>query len=364
MKNIDISKHFTELDRSVLKAQEEYADYFNFLRNTFSYLIKSFNDRTTDDSVEVKIMHMFIQKFLNTIEVLRMKYIYEEEHPLRIDLTDSSFPNHIEIKKIYADLEQRTKKLNKLPDKEVLKKSILDFIFEKKTKPTQLLKKLSQKTYFEKLTTENLFTEFTAGDLVQLEQKNKDKLHYLIPWGAYDSVYNRPFVYILIFEYDTKGAKSHFMDSVFTEQFITELRKLTNNTSPLKVMAYDIDNLFDFIHPKVLKRIDLGPIYSRYSKDESVYSKAIQTHFSKDDFVMLFTNEIIFSIGETKTKSFLSKGQLRQIFFIDESNKETMERHVSKVLKYIIAPHHVVQHLKTYQSDKLKEFSMEPISVV
>ncbi len=364
MKVDDVSKHFTEVNRSVLEEKQEYAVYFNYIKSAFSHLIHSFNSRTTDEPIEVGIIQSFIQKFLNSIEALSHKYALEEGARMRIDLTESSFPSHLEFKKLNLDMTARPAKLSELPAFNALKQSTLDFMFEKHSVPDLLIDQLNQRDYYESIDSKRLFMEFCPGDLVNMKNSaGHDGNHYIYSWGEYSTAFNRPFIYLLIFELDKTSTKNQVYKRFNFDEFQEFIRKSSNATSPLRVMAHDIDALGDGLKPKVLKRIDLGPIYGRYSMDQNTFSKLIQDKFGAEDFVMHFTTEVIFSVGESRTRSFLSKGELRQIFFIDESNKEAMERHVSKVLKYMIAPHHVVQYLHANHKELLEEFSMEPIAV-
>ncbi len=289
-----------------------------------------------------------------------MRYRNEKEHFPKVDLTESSFPNHIEIKKLMADMQAAPAQLAEMPSMHALKQSTLDYIFEKQTIPDILLNQMYRRTYLEMLDQKKLFLEHTVGEWVKLPTQKQGDRHFLYSWGSYDATYNRPFVYMLVFELDKSRDDE---DQELRKLFRNMIAERTQNTAPLRVMAHEIDEMSEFVKPKILKRIDLGPIYSKYSMDEADLSKIVQKQFSGEGYAFLFTNEVIFSIGEKKAKGFLSGGQIRQIFFIDESNKETMERHVSKVLKYIMAPHDVVQHLNTNHPEILSQFSMDPIPV-
>ena len=363
MKTTDIIDHFSELDRSILKGEDAYVDYFNYLRKAFTILVDSFSDRTIDDPVEIGILKSFVQKFLKTIEALRLKYIYEKDHLMKVDLTDSSFPNHIEIRKIVADIEARESTIKQLPTEEALKRATLDYLFEKQEEPISLLKQLSRLVYYKMLDEQKLFTLFQPGELVLLNKSNEDKelSHYLFSWGSYDSVTNRPYIYILIFDHIEKNYRLMGNKKAFLP-FVESCKSLTHNTGPLNVIASDIDNAHEHIYPKVLKRIDIGPLYGKYSKDDHPMTHVIHENFSEEEFVFLFTTEIVFSIGEKKSKGLLSGGKLRQIFFVDESDKDCLERHVSQINRYLIASHDVVQHLKEFHKEYVDKLSVPPIT--
>jgi hypothetical protein len=107
----------------------------------------------------------------------------------------------------------------------------------------------------------------------------------------------------------------------------------------------------------VLKRIEIGPIYGKYARDKHRYTILLRKQFNPDDYIFTYNTEIVFSTGEKRTKSFLSKGELRQVFYIDESNKECMERMISDMHSYMITSHNVLQYLNDNQPEDLAKLS-------
>ena len=379
METSDLLKQLTSQDKTTLEGSDEYAGYFRYLQDTFDRLIESYrsrairNDRPRkdgsppDDPREIAIIRDFVGQFLSTIEAFRMKYLCEPDVRLRFDPTDSSFPNHIEFRELEADLQRRDKMLRELPKVEVLKQAILDTLFKHRSVPKDLLRQLGQREYFLLLQRHatlggGLFREFTPGQLELIDEGGvTEPRRYLFSWGAFDVLTNRPHVYLLIFDQKQGGMRLD-QDAEAYARFETSIRQHTNNTAPLRVIAHDIDAEYPHLFPKVLKRTDLGPLYGHYSKDDHLYTKLLRDHFAPEDRVFRFTTEIIFSIGEKRTKSFLSKGELRQIFFVDQSNAETMERHVSEVHKYMLATHPIVQYLNDHHADRVQALAMPPIT--
>ncbi|MBO6515199.1 MAG: hypothetical protein JJ975_01435 [Bacteroidia bacterium] len=358
MKTIDINNHFTELDRSILEGETAYSDYFNYVRDCLNILLSSFDNITTQSSLEIKVLKSFSQKFLNTIEAFRLKYAFEDESPMRIDLTESGFPNFMEFKKLNDDIDRKETALEKLPSQDSLKQSILDHLIRKKEDPRHLLKQLSRSSYYIRLKWSNLFTEFTPGTL-ELLNEHTDKARtrtYFYSWASYDSVTNKPFIYTMVF--DNKAISKEGVTDVDKDPgFVETIKRVTHNTSPLKVIASDIDNAYESVMPKVIKRIEIGPIFGKYAQDKHPHTLLIKKQFSDDDFIFTYNTEIVFSTGEKRTKSFLSKGELRQVFYVDESNKECMEKMVSDYHTYLITSHKVLQYLNDNEPDMLKDLS-------
>jgi hypothetical protein len=361
VKTIDVGEHFTELDRSVFQHYEAYIGYFKYVRYALNCMLSSLEERVHGDPIELQAIRHTTQQFLNTLECLSYKYAYEDEHLMRIDLTESGFPNHMEIRKMEADLELRKVEMAKLPEIGGIKSDILDYLIAKHDHPRKLLKQIGKSVYLDKIGGCDFMSQFNKGKLIlvkELEDVNQTR-RFSYSWSSYDSVTNRPFIYVMVFDnprfIDKKSTKD-----VDDNDFDEVIKKSTHNSAPLKVIAADIDAAFEAIFPKVLKRIDLGPLFGIYSQDEHLYTRLIKTNLGSEDFVMSYTTEVLFSVGEKRTSSFLSKGDLRQIFFVDESNKECMDRMVSEVHNYMISSHKMVQLLNDQYPDQLKNLSASP----
>ena len=65
-------------------------------------------------------------------------------------------------------------------------------------------------------------------------------------------------------------------------------------------------------------------------------------------------------MANKERESFLSQGELRQVFYINESNMESMKRMVSRVEKYIITSHGVVRYLNENHPEVIKELAAPP----
>ena len=362
MKTIDIIDNFGELDSVRFNTRDEYIEYFDFLKKGFNRLIDSLKYRSADNPIEIAILKDFLQKYLNTIEILRLKYLFDSDDKMAIDLTDSSFPNYLELRKIDSEKEKSKATLKKLPNLESLKQEILDYMFEKKAQPLHLLKKLSKIVYNQSLEYEHYLGIFTEGSLHEIGKSAKGHRKYIYNWASYDSMTNRPHIYILAFEFTNKTIN---LRKEGLETFKKMVAKHSHDSSPLSVMAREMDNAVESIHPKILKRIDIGPIYCKYSKDNHEISNIIQERFNEEDYAFFYTTEIVNSIGQKEEKTggiFSSTKQLRQIFFVDETNIDSLERHVSEVNQYLIGSHKVVQYLNANKPEYIEKLKIAPIT--
>ena len=359
MKTIDINNHFTSLDRSVLEGENAYSDYFEYVKRALNILLSSYDKISSQTPLEVTVLKEYSQKFLNTIEAFRLKYSFAENQSMLVDLTESGFPNFIEFKRLGDDLHKKESELSKMPTKDSLKQNILDHLVKKFNDPSTLLQQLSKQCYFNNLNAHKLFFEFNPGKIELIKEANdkEETRTYFYSWASFDSVTNKPFVYTMVFENPTNISNEN-TDIKRDLDFIEVIKRCTHNSSPLKVIASDIDNSYENIYPKILKRIEIGPVFGKYSRDKHPFTLLLNNHFSEEDFIFTYETEVVFSIGQKKTKSFLSKGELRQVFYIDETNKECMEKMISQIDKYMITSHRVLQYLNDTRPEVLKGLSV------
>jgi hypothetical protein len=60
------------------------------------------------------------------LKALGLKYLFEDQEQMRIDLTASGFPNHMELRKMGADLELLKKGALPSVNVEHIKRQLLD----------------------------------------------------------------------------------------------------------------------------------------------------------------------------------------------------------------------------------------------
>lgn len=361
MKTIDIIENFGELDSVRFDTTDEYIKYFDFIKNSFNRLIESLKSRSADNPIEIAILKDFLQKYLNTVEILRLKYLFDSDNKMAIDLTYSSFPNYLELRKLDSEKEKAASVLSKLPSKDSLKQEVLDYMFERKAQPLHLLKKLGKITYNEALQNDHYMGLYNPGSLHEIGKNKQGQKKYIYNWSSYDSMTNRPFVYILAFEFTNNTIN---LQKEGLPAFEDIIKKHSHNSTPLKVMATEIDNAAESIKPKILKRIDIGPIYCKYSKENHEISEIVQERFGAEDYAFFYTTEIVNSVGEKEQKAggmFSSTKQLRQIFFVDERNIDSLERHVSEVNHYLIGTHKLVQYLSANKPEYISKLKIPPI---
>lgn len=354
MKTFDITKHFSELDRSVLVGENAYNKYFQHVELVFDTFLSALEDLEHDEPFEHDIIELYARRILKTISLFKIKFIENLNQPMLVDVTESGYPNSIEIKRLKADIEFAVAYLQKTEKSSRLKQDVLEHLIKEQSEPEQLLHDTGMRMYYERLLDRGFFMSFNVGEFKQLEHKDDTKNRYLYHWATFDDVLNRPFIYILVFDYLKSDKK------ISTKPIIDTIVKRTLNTGPLKIVASDIDRDLPELQPKILKRIDLGPIYNHFARDEHDLTKLIQTQFGEEDFIFEFSTEIIFSVGEQTSSNFITKDEIYQIFHVDDSNMECMQRMISAYKKYMITSHRVWQYLQSNYKEKISDLAAPP----
>ena len=122
----------TPLDSAQLDSKEQYVFYHKMVDFTLKELIVSVQHQGLCNEQEVVFFKQYCDLFLYSIEAMRVKYMYDEEDNMKIDLTDSGFPNYLEFRYLYNDLALSNEYKYKLKDVDTLKKEFLDTLLRQK----------------------------------------------------------------------------------------------------------------------------------------------------------------------------------------------------------------------------------------
>lgn len=339
-----------------LAGRDEYAKYFNMLGAAFGLVLRSYQGAASQ-SEETGIVAGFLKKLQFNMEVLRIRWTYglSNERPLRIDLTDSGFPNSMEINKLAVDLAMKTEMLKNIPAKTLLKMQLLDHLLEKESDSPEIVQRLTERAYFEKLDADNLFLSFTPGDLI-LKKKaanGQSWRNYLFSWGCYDTSTNRPYIHLMTFDQDLEQQPLEEREQSFKE-FLKVVRAEGSRAPDVKILAFAIDDALEPIHPKIVKRLCIGPLYSGLfegremdgeDQQQAIFKALLRDYArNENDFVLLMSDEIIFSKAQSVTRRLLST-KVREIFAITEEDPQCFRRGASVVHHTMLLPHYLLQHI-------------------
>lgn len=334
-------------DCATLNSKDEYALYFNHLWIVFERLLMVYYSSQSRHSYEAVSIRIYLNKLLYSIQALRKKYTYNPAHSLKIDLTESGFPNFLEISYLSVDLMNKKDRLIVLPPATMLKGAMLDHMFHHREDPKDLLWQMSERDYFQMLEADKLFLSFTPGKLEVLSESDKAR-SYIFSWGCYDFKTNRPYIHILTFEQDISAEALHYKGANY-HQFLEIVKAEGSRVPDVGLLALSIDNDLESIHPKVLKRICIGPLHSHRAcvGNDGLCNILEKYSRTEQDFILLMKDEVVFSVRQQELESgALSPRRVREIFHLPETDLELYQAKASTIHYYMMMPHRVLQHMR------------------
>ena len=311
-------------------------------------LIVAVQEKQILNRQEVLLFKQYSDLLLYSVEAMRVKYMYDDEENMKVDLTDSGFPNYLEFRYLFNDLELREEYLGKLTNTEELKDEFLDTLMRKKEPIAK--RKLFQAAsivYYTSAKKEYIFNRFVQGKIIQAPEDTEEE--FLVSWSFYDVSHNRPYVCYMYFNYDGKNVQD------YKDEIYSILKNAADRDMNLDTMAYAIDKRLPKVFPKRIKRVDLGPIHNVFAKDENRVTHAILQSIAMKE-VPLESYAISFKIDELKSGSEFKEGS----FF----NKQTFQRWDAIFRqRYIFAPHRIIQLLYNKTPEIMNKLAQSPIQI-
>lgn len=338
----------TPLDSATLDSKEHYIFYHKMVDFVFKELIVAIQRHKLINSQEINMFKQYCDLLLYSVEAMRVKYMYDEEDNMKVDLTESGFPNYLEFRYLFNDLELRNEYLQKLTPITVLQNEFLDTLMRKK-EPIQRSKlfQAASIVYYTSVNKQFIFNRFVQGKIVNAPKDAPASL--LTSWSFYDVATNRPFVCFMYFNYDGNRIND------YKNEIYEVLKHSADRKMNLDTMAYGIDRKLEKISPKLIKRIDLGPLHNMFAKDENNLTHTILEGLSKKE-IPLESYALSLKIDEVTSKSEFKEGS----FF----NKQTLQRwdNVFKQ-KYVFAPHRIIQLFYNKTPELMNKLAIPPIEM-
>jgi hypothetical protein len=266
---------------------------------------------------------------------------------MKVDLTDSGFPNYLEFRYLFNDLALRDDYLGKLTNVDLLKDEFLDTLLRKKEPISKRkLFQASSIVYYTSAKKEYIFNRFVQGKIIKAPKSAPAE--YMVSWSFYDVAHNRPFICYMYFNFD--GNPQNIREDIYYT-----LKTVADREMDLDIMAYGIDKSIPKLFPKLIKRVDLGPIHNVFAKDENTVTHAILEGISEKS-IPLESYAISFKIDEVTSKSEFKEGS----FF----NKQILQKWDTIFRqRYVFAPHRVMQLLYNKTPKIINKLAKAPIEI-
>jgi hypothetical protein len=214
---------------------------------------------------DVRILGGYASAVAATFRALAMKYLIAGRaqgvgaRHLTIDVHESGFPVFQEVATMANDAAQAGTHLDGMPDEAKLKEEMIRVIVGERTVPVKLQYALSQRLYFEALANGGLYFAQMHPQAVWTGEAGA-RQRFLVHWAVYDSQQNLPVIYLL--DVEDSGRRPVPKDGGRWPALQAHLLAQSPLGLKLLTIAKGIDTDFPDLHPKRLRRVWLGPMYS------------------------------------------------------------------------------------------------------
>jgi len=349
-------------DHKVLNSARATRRYFAKFERIIGHL-KDVTELSKNDKLittpEAKMLNGYLESLSNTFTALSYKFLMANragDALLSIDRSESGFPVFGELMQMAADALQAEKHLGSLPSQARLKKDMINHILNEQSAPIQLQYALSQRIYYEYLKEKKLFLSQNHPQIIWVgKDMSKGRRSYLVHWACYDSQTNLPAIYLLELEDTAHRALPHDerrwprVQSHLIAQSVSGLKLIT--------IAKGFDQDFDTLHPKMLRRFHVGPMYSHNFTEQHGPLRDVLADAEGEpglDWALAWTVESLVSEKVTKEKTGIFKSSERQVYTLNRNNLEAAEAGATDVQRSLIIPHRAYQVLEEKNPPSLK----------
>jgi len=270
---------------------------------------------------ETRVLGRYLTALTGTFRALSHKYLMtgrgETAPRLTIDRHESGFPVAQELMVMAVDASQAEKHLAGMPSEAELKDRMIRQIVGDLTIPTALQFALSQRYYYEALAAGGIFWARNDPD-AQWIQDLGNRRHFLVHWAVWDTQVNLPVLYLM--DVEDSGKRPLPNDAYRWPQVQAALMAQSVGGLKLVTIATGFDKDFEGLHPRRLRRIILGPMYSAsFTLQSGPISKVLEGARAPEgeDWALVWTVEDLVSDREEAVKDGWFSSSVRQVFKLD-----------------------------------------------
>ena len=350
MVETDLTRDHAELEDAALVRQ--YFAKFDGITGHLIRVAAEFEVEKTLSRADVKIIGAHVAALAATFRALAHKYLFTGRirgaaaGQLTFDRVESGFPIAAELMTMAADAPQAGKHLAGMPSVAQLKDEMVRQIVGDLAVPTKLQFALSQRLYYQALVAGGLFWPRNDPEALWQEDLPHGRRRYLLHWSVYDSAVNLPVLYLLDLEDSGKVALP--LDQVRWPEAQAHLMAQSLAGLKLLTIAQGFDQDFDDLHPKRLRRIHLGPMYSNAFTLQSgpIREVLAEAHAPEgEDWALAWTVEDLIADRVEMVKAGWFGQVERQIFALDPVAGRGADTGATSMVRSLILPQRPYQVL-------------------
>ncbi|MEP3346847.1 MAG: hypothetical protein ABJN34_09430 [Litoreibacter sp.] len=332
-------------------AARRYFSKFERITGHLARVAAEMEVERTFSKTDVGIISEYVTRIARTFRALSHKYLLTGRDTgvffgsLSIDRHESGFPVFAELMKMANDAQQSDKHLAGMRSVEELKDEMVRQIVGDLTVPTKLQYAMTQRLYYQQLQSSELF--WATNDPQALWTGNKeDRRTYMLHWAVYDSQQNVPTIYLMDVE-DT-GDVALPKDARRWPEAQAHLTAQGSAGLKLLTIAQGFDRDFDDLHPKRLRRIHVGPMYSSaFTLQAGPIREVLEEAQGAvgDDWTLAWTVEDLHSERVEMEKKGWFGSVEREIFKLDPFAGRGAETGTTSIERAVILPQRPYQVL-------------------
>lgn len=301
---------------------------------------------------DVRIMGDYLAALSGTFQALSMKYLMTGRDTgqffgsLAIDRVESGFPVFRELLTMANDAAQARRHLDGMPGRAELKDRMIREIVGDLSIPTRLQFAMSQRLYYEAVYDGDLFWAQNDPQAIFAGKAHGGHNKYLVHWAVYDSQINLPVVYLL--EVEDSADRGLPKDERRWPKLQSHLMAQSLGGLKLLTIAQGIDVDFDDLHPKRLRRIHIGPMYSSaFTRQSGPIREVLEQARAPEgaDWALAWTVEELESERVTEERKGWFGSVQREIFALDPFAGRGAETGATRTERALILPQRPFQAL-------------------
>lgn len=314
-----------------------------------------------------RVMSEYIVRLENSFSSWRNRLGFMET--FRISRAESGYPVFQNVLELENDRRTAEKRLAAIPEPDVLRAEMADFILRRRAMPEALRKSMAERLYLEDVSSGLTFAPFVLPKTIRVSVNPKTMRPIcVVHWGAFDGSANLPLVYMATIEDSSENVVKTLVtkDGKLNEKVKVPLpiegllnpdlahrfddfceKNSAYSLSPATI-AGNLDKDFETLHPKQLRRVVLGPFYSAGITEHNSTVAEVLSKVRREEnaWLLTWTVQEVFSKAEQPArKGLFSRQPAREEFHIETDDLEAARQGVSSYERHALIPHEAYQAL-------------------
>jgi hypothetical protein len=338
--------------------------YFQTVRAAFDGMELYLDDLNRDKAIKdltATLIMKYVERLKASLRCWENKVGFMDR--FRISRAESGFPVYQNVLELENDRKTGPERLTAIPDADRLRAEMVDFILRSKAFPEALQSRMAERLYLEEVVKGEIFSPVLLPETSAVTvNPESHRPSCVVNWASFDGSQTLPMIYIARIEDSSDNMVQMLVNSSGTlntsvdiplpvggllnpelasrfDDFV--MRNSSFSLSPVTI-ATNLDKDFPTLHPKLMRRVVIGPFYSAGITENNAVINGILSRVKKPEnaWLLTWTVQEVFSKKEIPAqKGFFSSTPAIQEYHIDTNDLEAARMGVSGFEKHALVPH-------------------------